>query len=308
MIATAQFPLNDRARNPSLQLAAMRPEGGKIAADVLEEGILRLKSGDAEVRFDVKTGTLVGLVCNGIEHIHEGNGPVFNWYRAINNSPRAWENGLVVLKDFAWKLAGDRSSATIVAELEANIGQGEAIPHTLEYTVYGNGAVDVDARFHTPSDFSHARLGLSMMLPSGFDNAQWFGRGPMENYPDRKSAAYIGAYSANVDAMSEHYVRAQSMGGREDARWLVLADSEGNGLKFTAATTFGFSALHHTDHDLWEATYGHNLPSIRRNEVVLNLDCVQEGLGNASCGPGPRDRYRIARNKDYGYSFRMEPL
>lgn len=84
-------------------------------------------------------------------------------------------------------------------------------------------------------------------------------------------------------------------GGRTDTRWLTLTDAQGKGLKITAATTVDFSVQHYTVKDLWQVRYGHDLPDIRRAEVVLNLDCVQRGLGNASCGPGPRPQYEIKR-------------
>lgn len=86
--------------------------------------------------------------------------------------------------------------------------------------------------------------------------------------------------------MKEKYVRSQSMGERCDTRWLTLTDKEGKGIKITSADTFDFSALHYTDKDLFDIKYGHDLADIYRAEVMLNLDCIQRGLGNASCGPG----------------------
>ncbi len=108
--------------------------------------------------------------------------------------------------------------------------------------------------------------------------------------------------------MKEYYVRAQSMGERTDTRWLTLTDDNGNGLKIEADGLHDFSALHYTDPDLWRVKYGHDLPNIERAEVVLNLDCAQRGIGNASCGPGPRKAYEIPQGKKLGYSFRITPL
>lgn len=308
VVATAQFPLNGMAQNPQGRLAITDKNDGPLDGAVGQDGILRFRNDGGEVSFDVSTGQLIRLMNGGVEHLHNNCGPQFNWYRAINNSPRKWENTVVSLKNFTWQLADDKRSATVVAELEAQIGKGTKVPHTLTYTVYGNGSIDVDARFRAPSDTDMPRLGVSMMLAPGFDNLTWFGRGPIENYRDRKNAAYIGLYSSSVDSMTEHYVRAQSMGGREDTRWLTLVDKAGRGLKITSDSSLSFSALHHTDKDLWDAVYGHSLPEIRRDEVVLNLDCIQEGLGNASCGPGPREHFRISHDTDYGYKFRIEPV
>lgn len=308
VVAAAQFPLNGMAKNPQGHLAKAYNRDGLLDGLMAGDGTLHLRNGGSEVTFDASTGRLTGIRHNGTECIHNGSGPEFNWYRAINNTPRRWEDTSVALKDFKWELSADKRSAKVVVDMEARIGKGMTVPHTLTYTVYGDGSVDVDARFHTPSDANLPRLGLTMMLSPELDNLTWFGRGPIENYRDRKNAAFVGRYSAPVDSMAEHYVRAQSMGGREDTRWLTLTDKAGRGVKLTADSTFGFSALHFTDRDLWDALYGHKLPEIRRAEVVLNLDCAQEGLGNASCGPGPREHYRISKDADYGYSFRIEPI
>ena len=97
------------------------------------------------------------------------------------------------------------------------------------------------------------------------------------------------------------------MGGRTDTRWIVLKNSDGTGLKITADSTVDFSALHYTDRELWRVKYGHDLVNIRRDEVVLNLDCIQRGLGNASCGPQPLKEYEILPSHDYLYKFRIEP-
>ena len=98
------------------------------------------------------------------------------------------------------------------------------------------------------------------------------------------------------------------MGNRDDVRWLTLTDKENRGIKLTSKDHLNFSALHFTDPELWGLTYGHDRDNIRRAEVILSLDCIQRGLGNASCGPGPRPHYEIEKNKDYGYSFRIEAI
>lgn len=307
-VASAQFPLNGLARRPSGRLAGKNDVTMTLSAMVEENHILRLRNKETEVSFDMNTGQLKGLVSKGIEHLHHRNGPLFNWYHTTNNEPRGWVDTSVELKNFKWTLSDDKLSATIEAHLEARVGGNAPVPHTLTYTVYGDGTIDVDARFKTPSEFELPRLGLQMFINQRFNNLTWYGRGPIENYPDRKNAAYVGLYSAPVDSLAEYYVRTQSMGCRQDTRWLTLTDADGRGVRVTADSTLGFSALHYTDRDLWDVKYGHNLSDIRRCEVVLNLDCALEGLGNGSCGPGPRERYRLAADSAYDYAFRIEPI
>ncbi len=307
-VASAQFPLNDTARHPERKLEEKTGTTPLLSYFIEENRILRLRNKDMEVTFDMSTGQMKGLVKNGVEHLHHRNGPWFNWYHTTNNSPRGWEDTSIELKDFKWTLSDDRRSATIVASLEARIGRNAPVAHTLTYTVYGDGTVDVNARFNTTAEITLPRLGLQMFVNPSFNKLTWFGRGPIENYPDRKNAAYVGLYSAPVDSLAEHYVRAQSMGARQDTRWLTLTDDSGRGIKVMSDSTLGFSALHYTDRDLWDVKYGHNISDIRRCETVLNLDCALQGLGNGSCGPGPRKQYMITPDTTYSYGFRIEPV
>lgn len=152
------------------------------------------------------------------------------------------------------------------------------------------------------------RLSLQSLLSPSLENVTYYGRGPIENYPDRKNAAFVGLYSTTVSDMREYYVRAQSMGARTDTRWLTLTDDLGSGIKITADGTLQFSALHYTDADLWDVRYGHLLPTIERREVVLNIDCQYRGIGNASCGPGPRQKYEIAPDTTHTMRFRIESV
>jgi beta-galactosidase len=147
-----------------------------------------------------------------------------------------------------------------------------------------------------------------MGISGALENLQWYGRGPIENYQDRKNAAFVGLYQSTVKGMREHYVRSQSMGERTDTRWLTLTNAAGKGLKITAKDKFDFSALHYYDKELWLAKYNHVLDEIEVPQVVLNLDCIQRGIGNGSCGPGPRPKYEIQKEHTYQYAFRMEPI
>ena len=148
-----------------------------------------------------------------------------------------------------------------------------------------------------------------MVMPADYENVEYYGRGPQENYMDRKESAFIGRYSSTVrDMEDEHYVRAQSMGNREDVRWLTLTDKDGKGVKVTSKDKLNFSVLHFTDDALWQAAHDYRLDEIRRPEIYLSLDAIQQGLGNASCGPRPLQEYMIPVNSPVSYSFRIEPV
>lgn len=306
VVATEQFALNEKTNKP-IEITTATSGYEELKAYEEERRYVRFKNKACEVSFDMSTGELIGLRYGEQEVLHCQQGPKFNWYRSINNDFRNWTNTTTKLQNFGWEIAEDKKSARVVTELETVVGKAN-IPHTIVYTIYGNGAVDIEASFKTGTDFNLPRLALQTSLNPALDKLTWFGRGPIENYQDRKNAAYVGVYSSTVENMREYYARAQTMGGRCDTRWLTLTDNIGQGIKITAHGTFDFSALHYTDRELWQVKYGHDLESIRRNEVVLNLDCVQRGIGNASCGPGPRPKYEIKKDSEYKYAFRIEAI
>ncbi len=306
VVASEQFALNPRENRPA-GIREDDPDNLPLKSYVEERRYLRIENSRFKSAFDMRNGQLIVLEYDGMEMLHRQQGPLFNGYRSINNDPRDWTGTDLRLMDFDWKPAENGKSVRVSVTMEATEA-GCKVPHTLVYTLHGNGAVDVEASFETGDDFSLPRLALQTSLNPQLENVAWFGRGPIENYRDRKNAAYVGHYTAKVDDMREYYTRTQTMGGRCDARWISLTDDNGQGIRITAYGTVDFSALHYTDHELWRAKYLHALDNIRRNEVVLNLDCIQRGLGNASCGPGPRPKYEIEKNSQYSYAFRIEPV
>lgn len=304
VVATEQFALNDKVNMPA-EITTNIPGNEVLKAYEEERRYVRFENSNCGVSFDMATGQMTGLRYGEQEVLHRQRGLEFNWYRSVNNDPRHWTNTQIVLQDFSWTLSENKKSVKVIAQLEAMVGK-ISVPHTITYTIHGNGAIDVEASFKTGANFNLPRLALQTSLNPVLNKITWFGRGPMENYQDRKNAAYVGLYSTTVEDMREHYARAQSMGERCDARWLMLTDSSGKGVRIVSVGTIDFSAQHYTDRDLWQVKYNHDLENIRCAEVILNLDCVQRGLGNASCGPGPRPKYEIKKDSVYQYAFRIE--
>ena len=268
---------------------------------------LCIRNEEVEVSFDRQAGKLVALRYHGRNMIHLREGWSLNTFRFINNDWQNWKDAKREISRFDWNTAEDKQSVAVTIGLVETYGVTR-ISYTLVYNLYSNGVMDVNASFKTDEHFNLSRLSLQAFFNPSLERVEWYGRGPMENYPDRKNAAYVGRYKSTVTDMREWYVRAQTMGGRCDTRWLTLTDEKGNGVKITSAGTFGFSALHYTDKDLQDVKFGHYLSDIYRAEVVLNLDCIHRGLGNGSCGPGPRPKYEIQKNAIYQYAFRVSPL
>jgi beta-galactosidase len=139
------------------------------------------------------------------------------------------------------------------------------------------------------------KLGFIFSLNEGFENVEYFGAGPFENYVDRKRAAFIGRYATTVDDMFVPYVRTQDCGNRTDVRWFTVTNHEGTGILVSAPKLMNFSALHFTPVDLDRANHPYEL--IKRKETILTVDLAGCGLGNGSCGPPPLDRYLLKTNK-----------
>ena len=135
------------------------------------------------------------------------------------------------------------------------------------------------------------RLGMNMELPRAFDQLEWYGRGPFENYWDRNDAAHVGLYQSSVADQYVPYVRPQENGYKTDVRWLTLTNDSGLGIEVSGDPLISFSALHHRqadfDEDNWAGGYRPDAGELNRhindvqerNLVSLNIDYKQTGLG-----------------------------
>ncbi len=149
------------------------------------------------------------------------------------------------------------------------------------------------------------RFGLQLVLPGEFDALRWYGRGPHENYEDRKESALVGVYGLSVADQVCPYIRPQEYGNRTDVRWAALANARGRGLLASGLPLFNVSAHRHSTEDLAQALHAHDLP--RRAGIYLNLDLRQGGLGSNSCGPRPLPQY-LLRAEPMAFSVRLRPL
>ncbi|WP_236263930.1 glycoside hydrolase family 2 TIM barrel-domain containing protein [Dysgonomonas sp. Marseille-P4677] len=310
MVAAEQFALNKRSPLAAIDTFEMQDVVVNTDGDNL------VINGDGfKTVFNTQTGIMTSLQYNGKEMIFDNNGFNLNWYRSVNNDKYTDQKYYPTSNDkpmFTHQTSSDGKSITIISNTTATIASEKPvrIPYLVKYVIFANGTIDIDASFTAPQNgrIIH-RLGLQVVLPEGTDNVRYYGRGPHENYWDRKHSAFIGQYVTTAkDMEAEHYVRSQSMGNRDDVRWVSITDGNNQGLKISSKDRLGFSALHFTDQALWEAIHDFKLDEIRKPEVYLSLDCIQQGLGNASCGPLPLPEYMIPVNENLSYSFRIEPI
>ncbi|MFS2186792.1 glycoside hydrolase family 2 TIM barrel-domain containing protein [Mucilaginibacter sp. Mucisp84] len=279
---------------------------------------LSIKGKAFALEFDKQAGTISSLVYTDKTIISNAqNGPMFNLYRARMDNDRTRERGPYIewmkagydslqysLKSFAVNKI-DNKHVQITTVTDAITRSGFKVSTTITYTVFGNGFINVDAKFNPgKNDLDIPRLGLRLFLNQGLEHVEWYGRGPHENYSDRKESAGLGQYQKTVAEMLEPYERPQGMGNREDVHWLKVTDEENAGIMIVADGKLNFTVLHYTDQDLQTADHLYKLKP--RRETVLSLDYKQLGIGNASCGPIPLPEYYIP-TVPAGISFSIRP-
>ena len=165
-------------------------------------------------------------------------------------------------------------------------GERVSFTTTQYYMVYPDGMVLLASSIITSDpDLSLPRLGYEIKLPSRFDHYTYYGRGPLNNYNDRKTGSFIGIYHSTVQEQFVAFPKPQSMGNREDVRWCALQDKDGDGLAFLSELgTMSTSALPWSALQLTLAQHPHELP--KSDGTYLHLDCKVNGMGGNSCGQG----------------------
>jgi len=148
-----------------------------------------------------------------------------------------------------------------------------------------------------------ARIGYRFTLDKRLDKVEWFGAGPFENYPDRKSGAFVGFWEGTVAGMVEGYAKPQDMGNREDVfRAAVRGESASDVFGVaTLAEPFAFSAIPYSPTDLVKAMHPQELPEPAKTE--FGVYAAVRGLGGASCGPGPMGRDIVRNNRAFRLDF-----
>ena len=186
--------------------------------------------------------------------------------------------------------------------------------HESEWSFAADGTVAVKNTVtpHGTMPPALPRLGLSLKLYKDLEVMRYYGRGPRENYIDRKTASFFGVYDSTVSEQFEAYVRPQDNGYKCDVRWAAFVGADGKGVKFSASEPLFVQALHYGAEDLEFARHRNGqqrfrADPVKRDEVCLNLDIRQLGLGGASCGPQPMAKYTFPIRKE-SWTLKMEPF
>ena len=148
------------------------------------------------------------------------------------------------------------------------------------------------------------RLGILIELPRDYEQLSWYGRGPWDNYPDRKESCPIGLWKSTVSQQYVHYPRPQDSGNHEDCTMVELKTKKGKTLHIEAVDNpFSFSALPYSAQYLASKTHDFELED--QGKTYLSIDCAVMGLGNSSCGPGVLKKYTIDKNRHYQLKIKL---
>ena len=180
---------------------------------------------------------------------------------------------------------------------------------TMKQETLADGRLQVILDYQPPRDDMPLmpKFGVEMKLPAAMQYVRWYGRGPFENYPDRKTAASIGLYESSVPDLQPNYVVPQDNGNRSDVRWLELTDAEGKGYRIESFMPFNFRAWNYVADDLDKTRHTFELPT--RDHVTLNIDLLIHGVGgNDAWGARTLDAYTIDGNQPRHFEFYISSI
>ena len=184
----------------------------------------------------------------------------------------------------------------------------------MEYRINDQGAMEITERLIPGTDRNLPdlfRFGVQIPMPKSFENLEFYGRGPFENYQDRCSASFLGKWSQTVSEQFYPYIRPQETGNHTDIRWLRITDQRGKGFEFQAEEPFSASVLHYSIETLDDGDFKHNRHSelLKEDDVTnLLLDYKQMGLGCInSWSELPLPEHRLPFG-EYRFHFTIRPL
>ncbi len=312
VVANEQFEL-------PIFLASNPPKNTKKKITVNEEiSQFSIQGKGFELVIEKATGSISKYEYEGVNLITQG--PVPSFKRATTDN----DFGARIPKDM--KIWNDESKPILEANSFEIITQNKhkvilrfmydlkesESRWTTTYTISGDGITLVENHF-TPADKQLPiipRLGSRMRIPKTFNHVKWYGRGPQENYCDRKSAAFVGLYESTVEEQAFPYASLQETGYKTDVRWMTLTNEAGQGFMIDGLPLFSFSAIHHTIEDLTRKKRGslhlHEVPE--RDFTELHIDLKQMGVaGDDSWWSKPHTPY-VIQPVEYKYSYRIVPI
>lgn len=320
IVAKQQLVLNPY-KSPSMELKNQAKSNLAIVEPTLNENDKRYLIVNGEnfrIEFDKMNGYLSKYQVNGLDMLKEGSYLQPNFWRAPTDNDfgaslqvkyAVWKNPKIKLISMQQRI--DEQQAIIEATYELPEASAKLF---LTYTINNEGAIKVTQKMTTDKNAKVAnlfRFGMQMQMPRSFDKVEYYGRGPVENYIDRKSNADLGIYKQSVSEQFYPYIRPQENGTKSDIRWWKTLNAAGHGIQLVAAEPFSASALHYTIESLDEGLYkkqGHSQEVEEADLTNFCFDKIQAGLGcEDSWGRIARPEYQVPYG-DYEFTFILMPM
>ena len=319
-IAKQQLVLNPY-KAPSMELKNQAKSNWEVVEPTLKENDERYLIVDGEnfrIEFDKQNGYLSKYQVNGLDMMKEGSYLKPNFWRAPTDNDfgaylqrryAVWKNPTIKLVSLQQRIADQQAiieAAYELPEVSAKL--------SLTYVINNEGTMKVTQKMTADKSAKVAnmfRFGMQMQMPRSFDQVEYYGRGPVENYIDRKGNADLGIYRQSVAEQFYSYIRPQENGTKSDLRWWKTLNVSGHGIQVVAAEPFSASALHYTIESLDEGTHkqqGHS-PEVEEADLTnFCFDLIQAGLGcEDSWGRIARPEYQVPYG-DYEFTFILKPM
>ena len=270
-----------------------------------------LKTETMSFTLDRKNGSLVSWKVNRQELLKGKLEPYF-WKTPNDNQKQAH-----YVKELGkWKKAAEnlvvknvditRQQNLVSVKFEINLPTIGA-NYTLNYQLNDKGKLQVEAAYTPLGDTIPLipKFGMRVRVPENYDIIDWYGRGPYENYPDRKTASLIGLYHSTLANFITRYPAPQDNANRGDVRWFSLSTQNDNFIKVTGLQPLNFRAWPYTEDDLENTVHDYKLP--QRDFINLNIDLNIHGVGgDDTWGAKTMEKYTNPGNKPYRYGFILE--
>ena len=277
----------------------------KLAAK--KDNVIAVTTPNLTFKIDRSTGLISEYAYNGKSLLGEGGTLKPNFWRAPTDNDmgaglqkkfKAWKNPQMNLKNIDVKKDKKTNSVTILTSFDMPEVQGQM---DITYVVFANtGAVKVTEDFKATEGAKVSdmfRFGMLMQMPYTMEKSNYYGRGPIENYSDRKDCMRIGVYTDDADNQYFPYIRPQESGTKSDIRWWKQTDATGLGLQVKSCTPFYASAIHFDTEELDDGDdkeQRHSFDLKKSKFTNLFLDSAHMGVGGEnSWGAWPLEKYRV---------------
>lgn len=284
-----------------------------------DKTFLIVRGEDFNIEFDRRDGMMKVYNAAGRDYIEPGEALMPNFWRAVTDNDmgaqlhlknRVWHNPELRLKSLE-SCSTDEGLAAVVAVYEM---PGVSAELTMEYLINDAGEILLTEDFRTKGGTDvppMLRFGVDLPMPADYCSIDYYGRGPGENYADRREAADVGRYRQCVEEQFYPYIRPQETGTKTDIRRWCQLDKGGNGLVFVADKPFSASALNYTVESLDEGVVKHQThsPQVAKAPFVnVLLDEAQMGLGCVdSWGALPLEKYMLPY-ADRRFRLKISPV